>query len=91
VCGQAAEGLSPAEIFSHTEETLDNGLTHTASLAARLPTKEAIAVASVGTLRSSRAGTRTYRLQVVRLLFLSLRNLLGAGGVVLLLLNGLRL
>jgi hypothetical protein len=39
VCGGAAEGLSPAEIFPHTEETLDNGLTHTASLAARLPTK----------------------------------------------------
>ena len=32
-----------------------------------------------------------YRLQIVRLLFLSLRNLLGAGGVVLLLLSGLRL
>ena len=32
-----------------------------------------------------------YRLQIVRLLFLSLRNLPGAGGVVLLLLRGLRL
>src|SRR6516162_3904517 len=32
-----------------------------------------------------------YRPQIVRLLFLSLRNLLGAGGVVLLLLSGLRL